>query len=116
MKDEQSVYDWRAIARKGVFEVLQLLEQNGQMRFGSISKELENLCLASLTSALAIANELGLVKKTSYKITDDGSLHEMTEDDLEEGVRPQATFYKIEEKGKNVLELQERLNGLLRST
>lgn len=107
--------DWRALSRRGVFEVLQTLKQNGRMRFSNISKEMEGLCLASLTSALTIARELGLVEKMSYKIADDGSLEKLTEDDLKNGTRAQATLYQIAEKGEVVLELQEKMDNLLRS-
>lgn len=112
----KSVHHWRAISRKGVFEILHLLEQNGPKRFSTIGKEAEGLCLATLTSALTIAKDLGLIKKISYEIVDDGTLREITEDDLKKGVRAQATFYRIKEKGKAVLELQEELGNLLGST
>lgn len=115
MKTENSVHFWRDVSRRGVFEVLDALEQKGPMRFGNISKEVEGLCLATLTNALMVANKLGLVTKSSYKIADDGTLEEITEDDTRKGIRPQATLYKLDEKGKSVLALREKLGSLLGS-
>lgn len=106
---------WRAIGRKGVFEILHVLEKDGRKRFSAISGELEDLCLATLTSALTIAGDLGLVRKFSYKIADDGTLQEIPKDIVKRGVRAQATFYEIEKKGKDIIELQERLGEILRS-
>ena len=116
MKKGKSVHAWRAISRRGVFEVLDLLEQKGRKRFGAISKEVDGLCLATLTSALTTAKKLGLIEKTSYKISEKGTLQEITADELKRGVKPQATLYQIDEKGKAVLELKEKLDELLRST
>lgn len=109
-------YDWRGLSRRGVLEVLQVLNLNGRMRFSSIrrKREIKRLCLASLTSALSIANKLGLIEKISYKIADDG-LEEITEANLKRGEKPQATFYEIKKKGRAVLELQEKISGILAS-
>ncbi len=115
MKTDLGVQNWRKISRKGVFEVLHVLEKNGRERFSDISQEVEELCLATLASALTIADDLGLIEKTSYIITNEGTLRELMEDELKEGARPQATFYKIEDKGKAVLELKERLGDVLGS-
>jgi hypothetical protein len=108
-----SIDDWRAVSRRGVLEVLNLLDKNGQMRFSRINNAVHGLCLASLTSALELADGLDLIKKRSCRIADDGSLQEIPKEDLEKGVKPQVSFYEIREKGREVVELQRRLATIL---
>lgn len=111
-----SVDYWRVVARRGVLEVLDVLRNNGQLRFSKINDKVKGLCLASLTNALTLAREMDLIEKKSYIIADTGKLQEITEEEMKKGVKPQASFYKIRKKGEAVLILQEELVNIIGST
>jgi len=106
----------RTLSRKGILEILRLLNLKGPLRFSRINKEIPKLCLASLTNALTLAKDFDLIEKAVYRITEDGNLQTIDEDDLKKGVKPEASLYKLKKKGKAVLKINEDLIDLLRST
>ena len=102
----------RAISRRGILEVLTVLEKNGKTRFSQLDDMIHGLCLGSLTNALKVAKDMNLIEKRSYVITGDG-LKEITDEEIKKGVKPQASFYKIKNKGRTVLELTRQLGTVL---
>ena len=114
MKEDDEYANLRALTRAGLLEVLGWLFKNGKARFNRLYKQAKISSLASLSTALKIAKENGLIAKESYTLSRDGELLLLPEEELESGEKqPQLSLYGITGKGKRVIEIAKNLDELI---